>query len=94
VLCGICLGAFGRDLKPRKDLVDAIKALENIEGILRIRLSSIEAADVSEQLIEKLAQSKKLCRHLHIPIQSGDDAILKKMHRRYTGDDYLSSLRK
>jgi len=94
VLTGICLGSYGRDLKPRVNLVEAISALEKIGGILRIRLSSIEAGDVSDELINKLAGSKKLCRHLHIPIQSGDDEILKKMRRRYTRSYYLKLIRK
>jgi threonylcarbamoyladenosine tRNA methylthiotransferase MtaB len=90
VLCGICLGSYGRDLAGSPDLVDLIENLENIEGLLRIRLSSIEAGNVSDRLIQKMAQSKKLCRHLHIPIQSGDDEILKKMNRKYTRTDYLN----
>lgn len=94
VLCGICLGAYGKDLKNRPGLVDAIEAIEGIEGLLRIRLSSIEAGDVSEALIEKIAQSKKLCRHLHIPVQSGDDGILKKMNRNYCRKDYLDLIKK
>jgi threonylcarbamoyladenosine tRNA methylthiotransferase MtaB len=88
VLCGICLGAYGRDLTPKADLVDAVEQLENIRGLLRIRLSSIEVKDVSERLIGKMAASKKLCRHLHIPLQSGDDEILKKMNRSYSARDY------
>ncbi len=94
VLCGICLGSFGKDLKPQIDLVKVISELEKIDGLLRIRLSSIEAGDVSEELIEKMAQSKKLCRHLHIPVQSGDDEILKRMNRRYSRDDYISLIKK
>ncbi|MDD2680088.1 MAG: MiaB/RimO family radical SAM methylthiotransferase [Candidatus Omnitrophica bacterium] len=94
VLTGICLGAYGRDLKPKRGLVEAIAALEKIGGILRIRLSSIEAGDVSEALINKIAASKKLCRHLHIPMQSGDDEILKKMRRRYTRGYYLKLIKK
>jgi len=94
VLCGICLGAYGRDLENRRDLVDAIEALEGIEGLLRIRLSSIEAGDVSDRLINKMAQSKRLCRHLHIPIQSGDDEILQKMNRSYSRKDYLRLIKK
>jgi threonylcarbamoyladenosine tRNA methylthiotransferase MtaB len=90
VLCGICLGSYGKDLSDPLNLVDVIKGLENIEGLLRIRLSSIEAGDVSDNLIQKIAQSKKLCRHLHIPMQSGDDEILKKMNRRYSRKDYLN----
>jgi len=88
VLCGICLGSFGKGLRPVAHLVDLIKQLEKIEGILRIRLSSIEAADVDSRLIKYMSASKKLCRHLHIPIQSGDDEILKKMNRRYTRQEY------
>jgi threonylcarbamoyladenosine tRNA methylthiotransferase MtaB len=94
VLTGICLGSFGQDLRPRLSLVDAIGALESIDGLSRIRLSSIEAGDVSDELIEKMAHSKKLCRHFHIPIQSGDDMILKKMHRKYLGEDYLRLIKR
>jgi len=105
VLCGICLGAYGKDL-PRPctqgrglpfskiDLVNAIEALEKIGGLLRIRLSSIEAGDISDELIQKMAQSKKLCQHLHIPIQSGDNEILKKMNRNYCREDYLDLIKK
>ncbi|PIP21321.1 MAG: tRNA (N(6)-L-threonylcarbamoyladenosine(37)-C(2))-methylthiotransferase MtaB [Candidatus Omnitrophica bacterium CG23_combo_of_CG06-09_8_20_14_all_40_11] len=94
VLCGICLGSYGKDLQSQKNVVDVIEALEKINGLLRIRLSSIEASDVSERLIEKMAQSKKLCRHLHIPVQSGDDEILKRMNRNYCREDYLNLVKK
>ena len=70
-------------------LVKLIEELEQIEGLLRIRLSSIEAGDVSSGLIEKIKKSRKLCRHLHIPIQSGDNGILEKMNRQYTRESYL-----
>ncbi len=93
VLCGVCLGAYGRDLKPRLFLVDVITALEKIPYIFRIRLSSIEAMDVSKELIDKMAVSGKLCKHLHIPIQSGDDRVLKAMNRRYTSRDYLDLIK-
>jgi len=89
VLTGICLGAYGKDLKKQANLVSVIGALEKIEGLLRIRLSSIEAGGVTNVLIEKMKHSKKLCHHLHIPVQSGDNDILKKMNRRYTREDYL-----
>lgn len=90
VLTGICLGQYGHDLNPRMNLVDVIEELEKINGLLRIRLSSIEARDVSGGLIKKLACSQKLCPHLHIPVQSADDLILRKMNRYYTSADYLS----
>lgn len=89
VLTGICLGAYGRDLVPKMDLVNIISKLEEIPGILRIRLSSIEAGDVSDDLIDKISKSGKLCPHLHIPIQSGDDQVLKLMKRRYSRKFYL-----
>lgn len=88
VLCGVCLGSYGQDLKPKSDLLQAIKALERIKGLERIRLSSLEAWDITDSLINHLAKSKKLCRHLHIPIQSGDDSILKRMNRRASSKLY------
>lgn len=88
VLTGICLGEYGKDLFPEKDLIDVVDALLKLDGLSRIRLSSIEAGDVSIRLIKRLASSKKLCRHLHIPIQSGDDNILKRMNRKYTRQKY------
>ncbi|MDP2938044.1 MAG: tRNA (N(6)-L-threonylcarbamoyladenosine(37)-C(2))-methylthiotransferase MtaB, partial [Candidatus Omnitrophota bacterium] len=94
VLCGICLGSYGKDLQSQKNLVEVIEALEKIEGLLRIRLSSIEAGDISDELIQKMAQSKKLCQHLHIPMQSGDNEILKKMNRNYCREDYLNLIKK
>jgi len=94
VLTGICLGAYGRDLSPRRALVDLIKDLEKISGLSRIRLSSIEAGDVSDALIRRMAESKKLLPHLHIPIQSGDDGILKKMNRSYSRSGYLALIRR
>jgi len=94
VLTGICLGAYGRDLNSKVSLVNVIEALEKLDGLLRIRLSSIEASDVSEELIRKMAESKRLCPHLHIPIQSGDDEILKKMNRKYTFEGYLNLIEK
>ncbi len=94
MLCGICLGSYGKDLSGRKNLVNVIEELEKIEGLLRIRLSSIEAGDITAELIDKMAQSKKLCPHLHIPIQSGDSEILKKMNRNYCREDYLNLIKK
>ncbi|MDI6606165.1 MAG: tRNA (N(6)-L-threonylcarbamoyladenosine(37)-C(2))-methylthiotransferase MtaB [Candidatus Omnitrophota bacterium] len=94
VLTGICLGSYGRDLSPQQNMIKVIEALEKINGLLRIRLSSIEPRDITGQLIEKIALSDKLCRHLHIPLQSGDDIILKKMNRKYTKEGYLTLIRR
>lgn len=94
VLSGICLGKYGKDLDPKINLLKVINALEDIPGLSRLRLSSIEALDVSDGLIEKMAHSKKLCRHLHIPVQSGDDRILERMNRAYRRKDYLNLIQK
>ncbi|MDD5258395.1 MAG: MiaB/RimO family radical SAM methylthiotransferase [bacterium] len=82
VLCGVCLGLYGQDLKPKTGLLQVIKALEKIKGLERIRLSSLEAWDLTNALIDQMARSGKLCRHLHIPIQSGADSVLRRMNRR------------
>jgi len=93
VLTGICLGSYGKDLHPKLTMVDLLKKLEIIAGLCRIRLSSIEAKDVSSALIARMATSKKLCRHLHIPMQSGDDRILKLMQRRDSMKTYIQLIK-
>lgn len=88
VLTGIHLGAYGVDFGGKYDIADVLKELHPIEGLQRIRLSSIEPMEVTPRLIDMLADYPKLCRHLHMPLQSGDDEILKLMNRNYTGADY------
>lgn len=92
VLTGICLGSYGKDINT--NLADLIDELEKISGLLRIRLSSIEAKDISDKLILSIKKSKKFCRHLHIPLQSGDDDILKAMNRKYLSKDFLDLINK
>ncbi|MBC8473250.1 MAG: radical SAM protein, partial [Candidatus Omnitrophica bacterium] len=86
---GICLGAYGRDISKDMDLSKLIAELCKIKGEWRLRLSSIEPKHVTTGLIAQLKKQKKLCRHLHIPFQSGDDHILKRMRRPYKRKDYL-----
>ncbi|MBI5199758.1 MAG: tRNA (N(6)-L-threonylcarbamoyladenosine(37)-C(2))-methylthiotransferase MtaB [Nitrospirae bacterium] len=88
VLTGIQLGAYGRDLNPKTDIVEVLKELLKIEGQFRLRLSSIEPQDVTTDLIELIKYNPKICRHLHLPLQSGDDEILKIMGRNYTSSYY------
>jgi len=71
-----------------------VDRLEQIDRLERIRISSIEPTTIPHALIKKMAQKTKLCRHLHIPIQSGDDKILKKMRRKYSREDYIVLIRK
>ncbi len=89
VLAGIQLGAYGDDLNPRIHLVDVLEALTHVGGIERLRLSSIEPTDVRPELIEALATLPQCCPHLHIPLQSGDNAILERMNRRYSREFYI-----
>lgn len=88
VLCGICLGAYGRDNAKKEGIIFLIEKLEKINGLFRIRLSSIEASDVKSGLISKIASSSKLCPHMHIPFQSGDDKILGLMNKRSGRAEY------
>jgi threonylcarbamoyladenosine tRNA methylthiotransferase MtaB len=91
ILTGIHLGAYGLDLNPPCSLEKLVKRIEKEETPDRIRLSSIEPGDFSQEFISTLSQSRKICPHLHISIQSGDDEILKKMNRDYNRS-FLSRL--
>lgn len=84
VLTGIHLGTYGTDLNPPQSLLKLLSALEDFPAAVRFRLSSLEPTEINSSLIELLATARKICPHLHIPLQSGDDEILKKMHRPYT----------
>jgi len=84
VLTGIHLGHYGLDLNPGTCLTDLMAALEAAALMERIRISSIEPAEVSDELIDRVAGSPVFCRHFHIPLQSGDNDILKRMNRPYT----------
>ena len=91
VLTGIHIGAYGQDFSPIFSLEKLLERLERSETPPRIRLSSIEPLDFSPTFVSFLTQSAKVCPHLHLPIQSGDDDILRKMNRNYTSS-FLSSL--
>ncbi|MFA5142707.1 MAG: tRNA (N(6)-L-threonylcarbamoyladenosine(37)-C(2))-methylthiotransferase MtaB [Candidatus Omnitrophota bacterium] len=93
VLVGICLGAWGKEIAAgtgpgSAGVVEVLKALVKIGGDFRIRLSSIEPRYITDELIEFIAANKKICKHLHIPLQSGDDETLKRMNRPYTAVEY------
>ena len=87
VLTGIHLGRYGRDLQPPATLFDLLQQINGQQCIDRLRLSSIEPLELSGDIIRLVAESKgtpgEICRHFHIPLQSGDDDILKKMNRPY-----------
>ena len=87
VLTGVNIGQYRQS---GFDLVALIARLEQIEGIERIRISSIEPTTVTEALLDRMASSSKLCPYLHIPLQSGDDGILSAMNRPYHLKDYIA----
>jgi threonylcarbamoyladenosine tRNA methylthiotransferase MtaB len=98
VLSGINLGRWGRDLKPERTLEELVSAILSRTALPRLRLSSIEPMDWTPQLLalfrdHSAAPSVRLARHAHLPLQSGSDAILRAMHRRYRPWHYAEKLR-
>lgn len=88
VLTGIHLGKYGIDLKEEADLNRLLHAIGRQGLPLRIRLSSIEPNEINDELIDMVGNEKWLCRHFHIPLQSGDDRILKRMNRNYKAQEF------
>jgi threonylcarbamoyladenosine tRNA methylthiotransferase MtaB len=86
VLSGVNVGDYGR--KIGTNLFELVKELEKIDGIERIRISSIEPNLLTEEMIDYFISSEKICNHFHIPLQSGSDEILRKMRRRYNSELY------
>ena len=88
VLTGIHIGAYGQDLAPATNLAGLMARIENKKPIDRVRISSIEPFELTEEIIQCVAASDIFCKHFHIPLQSGDDGILKKMGRPYSRQDF------
>jgi len=84
VLTGVHLGAYGLDLSPKYHLAGLLNQIYESNPIHRVRLSSIEPHELTEDIITLVAETDVFCDHFHIPLQSGDDAVLKRMHRPYT----------
>jgi len=92
VLTGIHLGAYGTETGGAWGLLALLERLVAVPGLRRLRLSSLEPREASGELAELVASSPVVCPHFHIPLQSGDDAILRAMNRRYSAADYLARL--
>lgn len=88
VLTGIHLGRWGRDLDPPISLADLLREIETQDRMDRVRLSSIESHELTDELLEAVAGSDRFCDHLHIPLQSGDDDVLRRMGRPYAAAEY------
>ncbi|QQE77342.1 tRNA (N(6)-L-threonylcarbamoyladenosine(37)-C(2))-methylthiotransferase MtaB [Alicyclobacillus sp. SO9] len=93
VLTGIHTGGYGADLQDYR-LANLLRDLEQIDELYRVRISSIEASEIDDELIEVLGQSTKVCKHLHIPLQAGHNQVLKKMNRHYTVEEFGAKLDK
>ena len=92
VLSGINLGTYGRDLTPRVEFIDLLRRILDETRLERLRLSSIEPQDVTQDLIDLFAQSDRIAQHFHMPLQSASDPILAAMHRWYRSEHYSRRL--
>ena len=90
MLLGQNVNSYGKNLEEPVTFAQLLTEIEKIEGLERIRFMTSHPKDLSDELIEVMAHSKKICKHLHLPVQSGSTDILKKMNRRYTKEQYLA----
>ena len=90
MLLGQNVNSYGKGLDEPLNFAELLEEVEKIEGLERIRFMTSHPKDLSDELIEVMAKSKKICRHLHLPLQSGSSRILKAMNRRYTKEQYLA----
>ena len=91
VLTGIHLTSYGREQHGAITLLDAIRAVHEVEGIERIRLGSLEPVVVTEEFVQGIAAMPKVCHQFHLALQSGSDTVLARMHRRYTSGEFLAA---
>ncbi len=94
MLLGQNVNSYGKTLEHPVTFAQLLTEIEKIEGLERIRFMTSHPKDLSDELIEVMRHSKKICKHLHLPVQSGSTEILKKMNRRYTKEQYLELVRK
>ena len=89
MLLGQNVNSYGKNLEEPITFAQLLQEVERVEGLERIRFMTSHPKDLSDELIEVMKHSKKICRHLHLPLQSGSTKILKAMNRRYTKEQYL-----
>ncbi len=90
MLLGQNVNSYGKNLEEPMTFAELLREIEKIEGLERIRFMTSHPKDLSDELIQVMKESKKICRHLHLPLQSGSTRILKEMNRRYTKEQYLA----
>ncbi|MFA9558787.1 tRNA (N(6)-L-threonylcarbamoyladenosine(37)-C(2))-methylthiotransferase MtaB [Evansella sp. AB-rgal1] len=93
VLTGIHTGGYGEDMKDYS-LANLLIDLEKVEGLKRIRISSIEASQITDEVIQVIDQSEKVVNHLHVPLQSGSNSVLKRMRRKYSTEFFFERIEK
>ena len=89
MLLGQNVNSYGKNLETPMTFAELLREVEKIDGIRRIRFMTSHPKDLSDELIQVMKESRKICRHLHLPLQSGSSRILKAMNRRYTKEQYL-----
>ncbi len=94
MLLGQNVNSYGKNLEHPISFAQLLREVEQIDGIRRIRFMTSHPKDLSDELIQVMKESSKICHHLHLPLQSGSDRILQKMNRRYTKEHYLTLVRK
>ena len=94
MLLGQNVNSYGKTFDEEYDFSDLLKDVEKVEGIKRIRFMTSHPKDLSDKLIDTLANSKKICKQMHLPLQSGSSRLLKIMNRHYTKEDYLELVSK
>ena len=94
MLLGQNVNSYGKNLEHPITFAQLLERIEQIEGLERIRFMTSHPKDLSDELIEVMGRSKKICKHLHLPVQSGSSKILKKMNRHYTKEQYLELVEK
>lgn len=94
MLLGQNVNSYGKNLEHPMTFAQLLEEVEKIDGLERIRFMTSHPKDLSDELIEVLGKSKKICKHLHLPLQSGSSRILKEMNRHYTKDQYLELVKK
>ena len=88
VITGIHLASYGKDFEENIGLIDLLEEINKIDGIVRIRLGSLEPKIITEEFMQRLIKLEKICHHFHLSLQSGCDNTLKRMNRKYTTSEF------
>jgi tRNA-2-methylthio-N6-dimethylallyladenosine synthase len=91
-LLGQNVDSYGHDLTPRRSLADLLQLVHGVDGIERIRFTTSHPRDMTPTLIRTVAALPKVCEHIHLPVQAGDDRVLRRMHRAYTTAQYRTTI--